>query len=344
MRPPMAGPREFVVEEASPLDGAIRRALGLSWGQARRLVEQGKVSVDGGRAVVPTFRVRAGASVRVDPAARRQPPEHALSPERLIYVDAHVVVVNKPAGVSTVPYEEGERGTLDELVRRELGARTGARGVAPSLGVVHRLDKETSGLVVFTRSWLAKKSLAAQFRAHTVTRRYLAIARGRVAPCTIESHLLADRGDGLRGSLERVPARMRAGREGQRAVTHVEPLEALHEGELEATLVACRLETGRTHQIRIHLAERGHPLLGERVYGRPFGARSVEPEIPAPRVMLHAALLGFVHPKTERPMEWSLPPPEDFMKVLRRLGHSATSNDFSTVIGPPEKGGTRAPR
>jgi 23S rRNA pseudouridine1911/1915/1917 synthase len=319
MRPAVAGPREFVVDEASALDGAIRRALGLSWGQARRLVEQGKVSVEGGRVVSPTFRVRAGTTVRVDPAARRLPAERGLDPERIVYADAHVVVVDKPPGVSTVPYEEGERGTLDELVRRVLGARGGTRGVAPSLGVVHRLDKETSGLVVFTRSWLAKQSLASQFRAHTVTRRYLAIAHGRVPACTIESHLVADRGDGLRGSLERLPARMRAGREGQRAVTHVEPLEALREGDLEATLVSCRLETGRTHQIRIHLAERGHPLLGERVYGRPFAGRSTHPEIPAPRVMLHATLLGFVHPKTGKPMEWTLPPPEDFVRVLRRL-------------------------
>jgi 23S rRNA pseudouridine1911/1915/1917 synthase len=190
---------------------------------------------------------------------------------------------------------------------------------------VHRLDKETSGLVVFTRTWLAKKSLASQFRHHTVHRRYLAIAHGSVPKKTITSNLVADRGDGLRGSSDR-------GREAlaRIAVTHVEPLEALR----GATLVACTLETGRTHQIRIHLAEMGHPLVGERVYVRDYGG----PVIPAPRVMLHAAELGFVHPKTEAPVRWEEPPPEDFGAMLRQL------SVLPTIRGGPENDGTRIAR
>ena len=123
---------------------------------------------------------------------------------------------------------------------------------------------------------------------------------------TITSQLVADRGDGLRGS-----AHARDASVGQRAVTHVEPIETRTipaGGTAQATLVACRLETGRTHQIRIHLAEMGHPIVGERVYMRDYRG----PRIEAPRVMLHAAELGFEHPKTERHVQWEEPPPADF--------------------------------
>jgi 23S rRNA pseudouridine1911/1915/1917 synthase len=200
----------------------------------------------------------------------------------------------------------------------------GGSRARPALGVVHRIDKETSGLVVFTRTWLAKKSLSSQFRAHTVHRRYLAIAYGEVRTRRIESHLVEDRGDGLRGSWERTGSG-RAGKKpppsAQRAVTHVESLEPL-EG---ATLVACRLETGRTHQIRVHLSEAGHPILGERVYVRGYTG----PEIPAPRLMLHAAELGFVHPATNREMRFERPMPEDMRAVLAGLeGRPAAARGF----------------
>jgi 23S rRNA pseudouridine1911/1915/1917 synthase len=128
----------------------------------------------------------------------------------------------------------------------------------------------------------------------------------------MRSTLLADRGDGRRGSAERsIFGREPRPEEGRPAVTHVEALERL----AGSTLVACRLETGRTHQIRIHLAEAGHPLLGERVYTRGYEG----PWIPAPRVMLHAVELGFVHPATDEELHWRRPPPRDFCEVLERL-------------------------
>jgi 23S rRNA pseudouridine1911/1915/1917 synthase len=136
-------------------------------------------------------------------------------------------------------------------------------------------------------------------------RRYLAIAHGDVPAGTLRSHLIEDRGDGLRGS-----ARERQ-REGQIAITHVERIEALQ----GATLIGCRLETGRTHQIRIHLSEQGHPLVGETVYIRRYPGTL----IPAPRQMLHAGELGFAHPVDERPMLFTDPPPADFQEVLERL-------------------------
>ncbi len=173
---------------------------------------------------------------------------------------------------------------------------------------MHRLDKETSGLVVFTRTWLAKKSLSAQFRAHTTFRRYVAIVHGHIESRTFRTQFVDNRGDGLRGS------RKGGGRpqEGQVAITHVEALEEM----LDTTLVACRLETGRTHQIRIHLSEAGHPVVGERVYVRGFAA----PLIPAPRLMLHARELGFVHPATGEQVHWERDPPEDFDATLKRVG------------------------
>jgi 23S rRNA pseudouridine1911/1915/1917 synthase len=194
--------------------------------------------------------------------------------------------------------------TLDALVREVLARRDRVRGRAP-LGVVQRLDKATSGILVFARNFAAKKHLAQQLRFHTMERRYLAIAHGDVAPGTFRSYLVEDRGDRMRGSASQ------GRREGQLAVTHVERLERL----AGATLVGCRLETGRTHQIRIHLAERGHPLVGEAVYIRDFKGTL----IPAPRLMLHAAELGFEHPTDGRRMRFETPPPADFEQTLARL-------------------------
>ena len=290
------------------LDAIVRAVLEVPWGKARTLVETGKVSVDGQVVTTSERRVRAGVTIAIDPAAPRPRPGR-LDRDRIVFVDAHVVVVDKPSGVSTVPYDENETGTLDELVRDALAARD--RSPRPSLGVVHRIDKDTSGLVVFTRSWLAKQSLSNQFRAHSTHRKYRAIVHGHALAKTYTSHLVEDRGDGLRGSIERMKGKRPPLTAGQRAVTHVEVVERLK----GATLVSCTLETGRTHQIRIHLSEAGHPLVGERVYVRDYGADI----IPAPRLMLHAAELGFVHPKTEREVRFTSPLPADFEATLARL-------------------------
>jgi 23S rRNA pseudouridine1911/1915/1917 synthase len=319
------GPRTFAIppELEGALDRAVRGAFGSSWGQARAWIEGGKVRV-GERVVLdPTARVRAGEQLLLDERAprARSGAVGELQDSELVHVDAHVVVVAKPPGICTVPYEDGmspaspgrgrnlgeREDTLDARVRRwlERQARRGAR-TRPNLGIVHRLDKETSGLVVFTRTWLAKQSLASQFRAHTVHRRYLAIAHGSVRAGTVRTHLLENRGDGLRGSARGTPppsARL--------AITHFELLEELR----GASLIACRLETGRTHQIRIHLSESGHPLVGESVYVRGWPG----PLIEAPRLMLHAAELGFVHPVTQSVVSWELPLPADMRAMAERL-------------------------
>jgi 23S rRNA pseudouridine1911/1915/1917 synthase len=318
--PTVSGDRAWVIPaelHQRPLDGVVRTLLEkVSWGDARRLVETGKVRLAGEVCTDSTRRVRAGDKVTLTMSAPRPDKARARELEEglIVYLDASVVVVRKPPGISTVPFGDEGSGevTLDALVREALAHKGGVRGRAP-LGVVQRLDRATSGILVFARTFAAKKHLGNQLRFHTMTRRYLAIAHGDVASGTHRSHLIEDRGDGLRGS-----ARDRQ-REGQLAVTHVERVERL-EG---ATLVACRLETGRTHQIRIHLSESGHPLVGEAVYVRGFRHTL----IPAPRLMLHAAELGFAHPSNERPMSFSEPPPKDFEQTLARLrvGRSQSS-------------------
>ena len=321
---------------AGPLDRAVRALLGVSWGKARAYVESGKVRVGGQVVTDVTARIAAGAEIAIDEHARRA-RRAELADEQVLHVDAHIIVVAKPSGISTIPYEDPdedvreEQDTLDARVRAWLERRRLVpRGSRPALGVVHRIDKETSGLVVFTRSWLAKTSLAGQFRRHTVEREYLAIAHGVVPARTFRTFLIENRGDGLRGSSRsKTPPS-----DAREAVTHVEPRLALTgEAGSRATLVACRLETGRTHQIRIHLSESGHPIVGDRVYIRHYAGARIE----APRMMLHAAVLGFVHPGSERPVSWSLALPDDMQALLDRL------NGPENVL-KQEHGGVERPR
>jgi 23S rRNA pseudouridine1911/1915/1917 synthase len=184
-----------------------------------------------------------------------------------------------------------------------LSKRLGSRG-RPPLGVVHRLDKDTSGLLMFSRTLAAKKELSLQLRRHSVHRVYLALAHGHVSAGSHTSRLVPNRGDGVRGSTQNPKL-------GRPSTTHLEPVEHF----AGATLVRCRLETGRTHQIRIHLSEAGSPLVGEEVYIRRYAGRLID----APRMMLHALELGFTHPTTGEVMQFRGEPPEDFQRMLASL-------------------------
>jgi 23S rRNA pseudouridine1911/1915/1917 synthase len=297
------------------LDGVVRALADVPWSIAKKWVESGKIAVNGSPWTEGTKHVAVGATITRHP---RAPSAKAVRvaearDELIEYVDASVVVVRKPAGISTVPFGDespaDRERTLDAVVREVLAKKDHLRGRAP-LGVVQRLDKATSGLLVFARSFAAKKHLGQQLRNHSMRRIYLAIAHGDVPRKTFRSRLVDNRGDGLRGSLREDEHAM----EGQMAVTHVEPIERLD----GATLITCRLETGRTHQIRIHLSEAGHPLVGENVYVRKFAGQQIK----APRLMLHAKELGFVHPRSEEFMLFEQEPPEDFAKVLRGLRRS----------------------
>lgn len=292
------------------LAARVREQTGVSWSRARSLCSEGRVSVDGQRCLDPARRVSADAVVAVNATAPKR-DTGPLPRQAIVHFDRDVLVVDKPAGMLSVADEAGNKDTLAEYARvllRRLDGRENDVG----LGVVHRLDRDTSGLMLFTRTAEAKRTLAARFRAHDIERVYHAIAHGDVPERRIESHLLVDRGDGLRGSWGRFrralgdppPA-------AKHAITHVRPIERLR----GATLVECRLETGRQHQIRIHLSELGHPLVGESVYMRDHTG----PRIEAPRAMLHARTLGFVHPRTNRPVSFEREPPDDFQALAAAL-------------------------
>ncbi len=291
-------------EDGQTLSAVLRRHLpDLAWSRARRLCERGKVRVDGEVTLDPAVRVHSGGEIVIDEQAALPAPN---LPGRLVFEDAHVVLVDKPSGISSVPYEKRESGTAMDLVRAVWRAE-GRRATATPLYVVHRIDKETSGLLAFAKTKLAERALEGLFRAHEVERTYLCVAHGRVTDRRIESRLVTDRGDGLRGST-------RTPKLGKRAVTHVRALEDLR----NATLCEVKLETGKTHQIRIHLAEGGHPLVGERVYIRDYLKKDGVP-IEAPRLLLHAATLGFLHPISHQMVRLTSPLPPDFERELAAL-------------------------
>jgi 23S rRNA pseudouridine1911/1915/1917 synthase len=305
------GAEQFTVEEAQ--DGATLAAAlrawrgGLTWSRARSLCERGKVTLDGEPARDPSLRVRRGQRVAIDERAPApKPPVRAP----IVFEDAHVVVIDKPSGVSSVPYEEREGGTAMDLLR-DTWRITGTSGTRTAnqipLHVVHRIDKDTSGLLMFAKTKTAERAFAALFRAHAVDRLYRCVVHGHLNDRRIETRLVDDRGDGLRGSTRKL-------NQGKRAVTHVRVLEEMP----TSSLCEVRLETGKTHQIRIHLAEQGHPLVGERVYVRDFLKRGAAP-IDSPRLLLHAATLGFEHPISKKKISLESELPPEFERMLAKL-------------------------
>lgn len=277
-------------------------------------------------------RVKVGDTLCTDPARRLKPGELVTLLDKPIHrprtattdglvirhLDDHFVVVEKPAGVNSVRHpteldwtEKHKKldPTLQDLAQWAIGARLRrpARSLPP-LRIVQRLDRETSGLLVFARTALAERGLGMQFRKHTVTRRYLAVVSGVMTDRTIRTELVRDRGDGRRGSTT-LPG------VGKSAVTHIRVEENLP----GYTLLSCRLETGRTHQIRIHLSEAGHPISGDKVYHRRLNGTEVPDLSNAPRLALHAIELGFEHPSNGAVLHWTMPLPPDLTKFLERL-------------------------
>jgi 23S rRNA pseudouridine1911/1915/1917 synthase len=231
------------------------------------------------------------------------------------------VVVEKPSGITSTRhasdrYKSVQRRqlqpTLEDMLPAIIAKQEGRRtkGRLPPVRPVHRLDRDTSGIIVFARTAPAKIHLEHQFRKHTTKRRYLAIVHGDVKEQTIESNLVRDRGDGIRGSIKLPNV-------GKRSVTHVRPVEKIG----NYTLVECRPETGRTHQIRIHLSELGHPLCGEKVYVKFLHRPPLVDKSGAPRLALCAVELTFQHPITGEELHFksSLPPDlKQFIKYLKK--------------------------
>jgi 23S rRNA pseudouridine1911/1915/1917 synthase len=308
-----------------------QRLSGQSWSQVRRLIETRRARVNGELCLDPARRLKEGETVELlaRPTVKPRRQESIV----IRHLDEHLIVVEKPAGMSTVrhPAERAwtERRkalspTLEDLVPKLIRQREGRirKGPLPRLRVVHRLDKETSGLVVFARTVAAERGLGKQFHAHTVTRRYLAVVPGCVPPQRIATRFVRDRGDGRRGSTSQLGV-------GREAITHVDVMERLP----GCTLLACRLETGRTHQIRIHLAELGHPVCGDKVYHHLPGGGELPDRSQAPRLALHAVELGFVHPVTHQEMHWEMPLPPDLQAFLDRLRAAERDEHADQVDG-----------
>ena len=256
-----------------------RHVAGLSRRKARAVIDLGGVFVDRARVKVAGRPVRAGQHIEVNVGGALTRTEPAPTAPPPVHVDDHVIVVDKPAGLVTAPTPESDRGDLLDQLQRAYG----------EVYLVHRLDLPTSGLLVFARTRAANKRLGDAFARHDVDREYRAVAIGEVAAQTIDRPI-----------------------QGKRAVTTIEVLERL----AGATLVAARLETGRTHQIRLHLAGLGHPLAGDHQHGGEL-ARTFVPR--APRLALHAAVLGFTHPDTGARVRFERPLPDDLAGWIARL-------------------------
>jgi len=331
----------------------IKRVLSCkSWGEARKVISQRRVQINGNLCLDPARRLTERDVVKVWEVPLRKPVDESAI--RFVHVDDDLVIVEKPAGVTSVRHFEERRmkhkrkqlqPTLEELLPMALAKYLRAKRTSSfakestvtesttpkptrkkhspkylealerlagrlTIIAVHRLDRDTSGLMIFARNRRTAVRLGELFRQHAIDRRYLAVVQGAPTAQTFDSHLIRDRGDGHRGSVsEPIPD------DAQRAVTHIRPIEAIG----GYSVVECKLETGRTHQIRIHLAEAGHPLCGENIYHRSVDGRMHNDSSGAPRQALHSSALRFVHPMTGKILKFVMPWPDDLQRWLNQL-------------------------
>ncbi|MBN1142193.1 MAG: RluA family pseudouridine synthase [Deltaproteobacteria bacterium] len=316
----MTSHRQFVFEWGrfpERLDRFLAECLPeMTRSQIKRLIDEGQVRIDAGPAK-PGEKLKGGETVLVTipaPACSELHPE-AISLS-ILYEDADLIVIDKPAGMVVHPAPGHPGGTLVNALLHHCGDLAGIGGELRP-GIVHRLDKDTSGVLVATKNDAAHHALAVQFKKHTVKRRYLALLQG-VPPAT---EGIVDQPIGRHPTeRKRMAVVSKAGR---RAVTRWKVLAGFEKERL--ALAALQLETGRTHQIRVHLASLGFPVIGDPVYGHKGWLRQLaEPRLrrlllDLGRQALHAGTLGFTHPGSGRYLEFSSPPPEDMMAILRHL-------------------------
>lgn len=308
-------------EAARGLASAVHARLRITAFHSRRLIRAGQVRVNGEVVRNPAARLALNDRVELIEAREERPGEAGprlpggavvvAKPARpaLLFHDEQIAVVFKPAGLLTVPTPKRERNTLVSWLSRELGKGQRKR---PEVRVVQRLDREVSGVLVFALTEPAWKNLREQFEQHSPERRYLALIAGSVKPDqgTFSSLLATGR------SLQRRPARTE--QSGERAITHYQVLEQLD----GAALVEVWLETGRRHQIRVHFAEAGAPILGETRYRREL---ATHPLWPADRIALHAANLAFKHPATGKPVQFQSAMPWEFSRFIKALRPPAST-------------------
>ena len=305
-----------IAEGGQRLDKALAEASGLSRERVKALLEGGQVTLDG--APAPAVRFKAAAGARFDirvPAAVPLAAEAQDIALVVVYEDADLIVIDKPAGMVVHPAAGNPDGTLvNALLHHCRGQLSGIGGVARP-GIVHRIDKDTSGLLVVAKSDVAHEGLARQFADHSLERAYLAIVAGR--PIPVSGSVTGAIG---RSNTDRKKMTIVEEGRGKHAVTHYKVLEAF-EG---CSLVECRLETGRTHQVRVHLTSINHPLLGVPAYGRvPAKLRRVLAEHAFARQALHAAVLGFVHPVSGAALRFESPLPADMADLLVDLRNNS---------------------
>ncbi len=298
------------------LDKALADASGLSRERVKALLGDGAVALDGRGAVQASLKVAAGMAWRIAvPQARPAQAAAQDIPLAITFEDDHLIVIDKPAGLVVHPAAGNPDGTLvNALLHHCAGRLSGIGGVARP-GIVHRIDKDTSGLLVIAKNDAAHEGLARQFADHSIERVYLALVAGQPAPPAGTIRGSIARSAANRKKMALVDARDE-GRRGKHAVTHYRTLEKLR----GAALVECRLETGRTHQLRVHLSSIGHALLGDPVYGRtPSPLRPLLAALEFRRQALHAAVLGFVHPVSGAPLHFSSALPVDMQGLLNEL-------------------------
>lgn len=284
----------------------------LSRERIKALILAGAVMLDGKPATRPSVKLAVGMRYAIAiPEARALDTEAQDIALNVVYEDSDLLVVDKPAGLVVHPAAGHADGTLvNALLHHCAGQLSGIGGVARP-GIVHRIDKDTSGLLVVAKTDAAHLGLAAQFAAHSINRRYVAIVQGRPIPASGTVRGNIGRSDHDRKKM----ALVGEGR-GKHAVTHFTSEEKL----AGATRIECRLETGRTHQVRVHLASIGHALLGDPLYSRPPKAlRELLKAADFSRQALHAQRLGFIHPVTETECDFFSPIPADMAELLTRL-------------------------
>ena len=297
------------------LDKAISERFGLSRRASQEAIRNGRVDLEGERCDEPGRLIGPDSNLGFDPN-RPKVRRVARSGLKVLHEDAEVLVVDKPSGLLSLPTAAHEPDTLSGRVERYLTIRHGRR---PFVGVVHRLDRETSGALAFAKTPGALRALQEMFKNRAVERRYLAVVEGAVGreAGVIDLELAPDEGD-RRRAVSRVPGSGIPARTRYRVVERFGPV---------ASLLACWLETGRTHQVRLHLAAIGHPVVGDPLYRPPGRPRS---KAKFDRQALHAQTLGFRHPTTGREVSVECAPPADYAALL---------TDLRNRFGVPNPGG-----
>ncbi len=350
-------PLEFAVDDADAgarLDKWLAdKAEGLTRSRLKTLIEEGALTRNGEPFSNPSWKLRAGEHYRLTlPPLAEPAPKPEPIPLEVIYEDADLIVINKPAGMVVHPAPGAWEGTLVNALIHHCGDSLSGIGGARRPGIVHRIDKDTSGLLVVAKHDAAHQGLSAAFSTHDIDRVYEAIAVGAPRPGvgTIDAPLARKTHDRTKMTVvdpsrwdedadSDAPEEAKSGslRRGVRhAVTHYKVVEAFGrtraklKGDALASLIDCTLETGRTHQIRVHLASIGCPLIGDQTYGRGPGLSGLKPGDAAGdraietirnfrRQALHAKVLGLAHPITGESMRFECPAPEDFQTLLAAL-------------------------